>query len=102
MSCTSRIIAEAAVASRGAQRKPADGCPRACIGRMGLSLPREVGERLVRVGHAVGVLAGAHGLAFLLEGGEELVGEAVAHGAAAAVAAGLEDPADREALLALA
>src|SRR5437868_7407406 len=41
--------------------------------------PREVGEGLVGVGHAVGLLTGVHGLALLLEGGHELVGEAVGH-----------------------
>src|SRR4051794_17292032 len=36
-------------------------------------LPREVRERLVRVRHAVRLLAGVHRLAFLAEGGHQLV-----------------------------
>src|SRR5258706_11032703 len=65
-------------------------------------LPREVGEGLVGVGHAVGLLASVHGLAFLAVGGEQLVGETLRHRAAALVTAGGEQPAEGERLLALA
>ena len=38
-------------------------------------LPREVGERLVGVGHAVDVFAAGHGRAFAVVGGDQLVGQ---------------------------
>ncbi len=63
-------------------------------------LPGEVSEGLIGFGHAVGIFAGGHGFSFLFEGGEEFVGEAVFHGSSAGVAAGFEDPADGEGLLA--
>src|SRR5690606_2227355 len=75
--------------------KPARTAGRSSMRR----LPREVGERLVRLGHAVGVLAGAHGLALAAIGSHQLFGEPIGHGSSPALAAGIDQPAERQALL---
>ena len=49
----------------------------------------------------MGVFAGRHGLAFLLEGRQQFIGEAVAHGPAAGFPASLKQPADGQTLLPL-
>src|SRR6478735_7716136 len=66
------------------------------------SLPGEVGEGLVGLGHLDGVLALGHGLALLAVGGHQLVGEAQEHRPAGLAARGADEPADRQALLPLA
>jgi len=67
-------------------------------GRVG-SLPREVGERLVGIGHAVRVFAACVGGAFFLETGQELVGQFEVHRTALFVTNRHQDPTDRETLL---
>src|SRR5262245_48476367 len=64
-------------------------------------LPSEVGKRLVRFGHLVGVLALEHRTALAVEGGEDLVGEGNPERLALLLARGLEDPAVRERALPL-
>src|SRR5262245_4319648 len=66
-------------------------------------LPGEVAERLVRLGHLVDVLALGERAALALGRGDELLRERDRERTAAAAAArDLEDPAERERLLALA
>jgi len=65
-------------------------------------LQREVGERLVGVGHAMGLVAGVHGFAFLAVGRQEFVRQALGHRSSALIAAGIEKPAKRQRLLTLA
>src|ERR1019366_45644 len=65
-------------------------------------LPGKVRKRLVGVGHLDGVFAFGHGFAFTAVGGHQFVGEADEHWPACFAAAGGEQPADGEALLACA
>src|ERR1700684_3849517 len=65
--------------------------PRALAGR---DLPAVVGEGLVGLRHAVDVVLALVGVALLLLGIEELVGEALGHRALAALAGELDEPAD--------
>src|SRR5579864_5640367 len=64
------------------------------------ALPRKMSESFVRLGHAVRLLAGVHGLAFLLVGGHEFISEPLAHGTSCLGAAGVDQPSERQALLA--
>src|SRR5262245_33056897 len=64
-------------------------------------LPAVMGERLVGVGHFMGVFALLDGVAASIEGVEQLGGEFLGHAVARAVARGLDDPADGERLTAL-
>src|SRR5215813_15468199 len=67
---------------------------------LGARLPAVMGERLVGVGHLVGVFALLDGVAASIEGVEQLGGELLGHAVARAVARGLDDPADGERLTA--
>src|SRR5262245_9860435 len=62
--------------------------------------PREVGERLVGVGHLVRGLARGDGLAFTLGGVEEFLRQPLGHRLALFFAGGGDDPAETKALLA--
>src|ERR1700742_4004751 len=57
-------------------------------------LPAVVGERLVRLRHAVDVVLALPGTALLLVGVEDLAGEALGHRVLAAGAGELDQPAD--------
>src|SRR5262249_19832410 len=63
-------------------------------------LPGEVGEGLVRIGHLDGVLALGHRLAFTAVSSHELIGQADEHRPALLAPRRLDDPANRQALLA--
>ena len=64
-------------------------------------LPGEVGEGLVGVGHAVDVFALGVGDAFAVIGRQEFRGQLLVHRPAFFLAAGPEEPADRQRLLAV-
>src|SRR5690349_16165004 len=63
-------------------------------GRLAPTLPGVVGEGLVGLGHLVHVLAGEVRAALAAGREDELLGEPLAHGLAALLPRGLEDPAD--------
>ena len=63
------------------------------------TLPREVRERLVRVRHAVDVVALGHRGPFALVGGHQLFGQQQVHRPPLLLAAGFEHPANRQGLL---
>src|SRR5271157_3588163 len=65
------------------------------------ALPAQVGEGAVRLRHLVRVFLLLHHRARVVVGVYDLGGEGVAHGDALPGAGGVDDPADREALLAL-
>src|SRR5438128_2273598 len=67
-----------------------------------LSLPREVGEGLVRFRHLVHSLALFHGGALAVVGRNQLFGQFQVHGAALLVARGVDEPAEGERLLTIA
>src|ERR1700761_5264723 len=64
--------------------------------RAGASLPAVVGEGLVGLRHAVDVVLALVGVALLLGGIQELVGEPLGHRLLAALAGELDQPADGE------
>src|SRR5258708_33076939 len=70
-------------------------------GRGSARLPAVMGERLVGVGHLVGVFALLHGIAAAIEGIHQLGRELLGHAVARAVARGLDDPANGERLTSL-
>src|SRR6202046_142629 len=67
----------------------------------GRALPAVVGESLVGIGHAMGVLALAHGSAAVLGGLHQLGGEAMRHGLLAAGGGRFDDPAHGKSLAAV-
>lgn len=64
-----------------------------------VELPSKVTERLVRLGHLDGGFTLGHGFAFAAVSSHELVGEFLEHRLALLAAAGIDQPADRQALL---
>src|SRR3954453_21599957 len=75
--------------------------PATDLERLNRCLPAVVAEGLVGLGHPMGVLALLHGRPAVVDRVVQLVGKPLLHRMLAALAGGVDDPADRQSLAAL-